>query len=233
MIDSTFDCSEFTSLVPYLEQEKVLVQIGTNDGKDTFNKIVKYVSPSKVILVEPNKTLNKEIRDCYADIPNVFIENVAITERNEKFVKLMIPKRIVKYGKDGRHKKTVNGIKYISGCYSMLPMDNWGTVFESFKATTMTFTNLCKKHNLTHIHFLMIDTEGYDCEIIKTIDFSKIKIDIIQYEKWDFPVESFTRYGEKGKQYGVAGMKYVAELLTKQGYRFEEKEWDIIAIKND
>ena len=37
-----------------------------------------------------------------------------------------------------------------------------------------------------------------------------------------FPVSNFTRHGEKGKQYGIAGMKYVAKLLKKQGLLEEE-----------
>jgi FkbM family methyltransferase len=231
--DSSFDCDVFKILYSHIKENKVFVQIGTNNGQDTFNKVVKYSSPSKIILVEPNKEFNALINESYSSISNVFIENVAITDKSDELVKLVIPKKIIPFRKGHvKGKKTVNNVAYLDVNFTLLPMDDWGTEFESVEAKSMTFNDLCKKHNLTDIHLLMIDTEGYDCEIIKSIDFSKVKIDIIQYEKWNFPVSNFTRHGKKGKQYGIAGMKYVAKILKKQGYKFEEDEWNIIAIKN-
>ena len=44
-----------------IAQNKGMIQIGTNNGADEFNGIVKYSNPSKVILVEPNKKLNGQI----------------------------------------------------------------------------------------------------------------------------------------------------------------------------
>ena len=91
--------------------------------------------------------------------------------------------------------------------FSLLPMDDWGNDFVEIEAPSMTFNDLCDKYEIRHIDFLQIDTEGYDAEIIKSIDFTKIKIDTIKYEIWHFPVECFKRHGEKGKEYGWAGMK--------------------------
>lgn len=47
----------------------------------------------------------------------------------------------------------------------------------------MTFMELCEWYEITDIHYLQIDTEGYDAEIIKSIDFAKVNIDIIKYEQ--------------------------------------------------
>ena len=66
-----------------LQKNKVFVQIGTNDGFDEFNSIVRQYEPSLVILVEPNKLLNDRINYHYQGVNNYHIENLAITEENK------------------------------------------------------------------------------------------------------------------------------------------------------
>ena len=47
----------------------------------------------------------------------------------------------------------------------------------------MTFESLLKKHNVDVFDFLQIDTEGFDYEIIKMVDFEKYKPKMINYEE--------------------------------------------------
>ena len=206
-----------------IAQNKVMIQIGTNNGADEFNGIVKYSNPSKVILVEPNKKLNGQILKNYEGIRNFYLENVAITEVNKGKVTLVIP--TIKRDKSGKN------VNYIDVHYSLLPMDDWGDSFDEMEVLSMTFSELCEKHNVINIHYLQIDTEGYDAEIIKSIDFKHINIDIIKYEDWSFPVSSFSRYGDKAKYYGVNGMTDVAYLLKNLGYSLTEENKDFIAVK--
>ncbi len=46
----------------------------------------------------------------------------------------------------------------------------------------MRFDTLLGKYGITHIDFMSLDTEGSELEILKTIDFSKITIDVITVE---------------------------------------------------
>lgn len=204
------------------KKNKVFVQIGTYNGRDEFNDFVKMYTPSKVILVDPYKPMRKEIFKNYSDIPNVFVESVAITEINKGMVTLVHP--------ENKNPKSTSQSFY-NECFSLLPMNDWGTSLKSFEAPSMTFTELCDKYELTHIHFLQIDTEGYDAEIIKSIDFNRIKIDVIRYEDWSFPVRAFTRNGEKYIRYGINGMKKVKQLLTYQGYTVERERENWVAVK--
>jgi FkbM family methyltransferase len=209
-----------------IEQNKVMVQIGTNNGADEFNTVVKSSNPSKVILVEPNMKLNGEILKNYSGISNVFIENVAITEEDKGLVKLVIPKN--HYDRSG---KRIGKTNYIDKHYSLLPMDDWGSDFNEIEVRSMTFAGLCEKHGITEIGYLQIDTEGYDAEIIKSIDFSKIHIDVIKYEDWSFPVSCFTRHGDKAAKYGVNGMNEVAFMLKFLGYVISKESSDFLAVK--
>jgi len=207
-----------------INKNGVFIQIGTNNGSDEFNIMIKKSKPSKVILVEPNKSLNNVIYRNYSGVENVFLENVAITNSNKGEVELVIPSNIY-----NGHSK--NGIRYGDAGFSLLPMDDWGDEFESIKADSMTFNELCEKYNINHVNFLQIDTEGYDSEIIKSIDFNKVDIDMIKYELWGFDEKCFTRHGDKGKEYGANGMNFVSELLVSLGYELTKLTYDMLAIK--
>jgi len=198
-----------------IESGKVLVQIGTNDGKDEFNKLCRKAKPSKVILVEPFAECNPSILKKYKQIQNVCIENVAITEVEKETVTLVLPRN-----RGG-----------ITTQFSILPMDDWGDDLLERQVPAMTFGQLCEKHQISHIHYLQIDTEGFDAEIIRTIDFNSITIDILKYEKWNFSTDAFQRHGEKGKTYGIAGMTYVSNLLKGLGYTLSDEGSDMVASK--
>ena len=197
--------------------EKVWIQIGTHNGWDLFNQMAHEKQPDRIILVEPNKNLNLKIEVNYIDLwKKIFIVNAAITEKEKGIVRLVIPK-----GKP----------HYSDKNYSLLPMDDWGDNFQMIEVPSMTFMQLCKEYNIADIDFLQIDTEGYDAEIIKSIDFNQIHIRKIKYEKWAFDINCFKRYGEDANKYGVNGMNEVAILLKSLGYVLIDGDLDITAVK--
>jgi FkbM family methyltransferase len=201
-----------------LESNKVFVQIGVYDGKDEFNELVHKYFPVKLILVEPNPAMNEEISKNYADITNYFIENSAIMEVTKGTVRLV-------------HPDNNPNAQFYNQCFSLIPMDDWGRKLKHIKAPSLSFMDLCKKYDLTDINFLQIDTEGYDAQIIQSIDFSKVSIDIIKYENWPFSPTCYKRHGDKRKKYGSNGMIDVKEFLERHGYVVEEGKADIIATR--
>ena len=51
----------------------------------------------------------------------------------------------------------------------------------------LSFMDLIKIENVSKLHLLQIDAEGYDVEILKSIDFKKIKPLIINFEhRWSY-----------------------------------------------
>ena len=212
-----------------IKKNKVLVQIGTCTGHsdhDPFEGIVKTTSPSKVILVEPNPALREEIYKNYEGVDNVFLESVAIVkEPTKELVRLVYPK-------NNKNGASINGIHYGPHNFSLVPMDDWGDDFEVLEVPGMTLNELCEKHKINHIHYLQIDAEGYDSEIIQSIDFSKVKIDIIKYEDWSFDESCFERHGEKAKLYGANGMKKAEAYLTSFDYLImKDGKQDMLAVK--
>ena len=200
----------------------IFFQIGTNNGNDIFRDKVKSDKPSLIILVEPNKSLISDINNNYKDIENVHIFNNAIYYNNNEDIELYIPKN--------------KG--YSTGHFSLLPMNDWGKkdAMEKFVAKSITFDEICRQHGITDIDFLQIDTEGFDSEIIKMIDFNKYNIKQIRFEKWGFDTSCFTRHhSELSNELGVNGMNTSIEKLKGHNYSIHEIKDrsgnDIIATK--
>jgi FkbM family methyltransferase len=184
---------------------KTFVQIGTHNGNDEFNIMVKNYKPDLIILVEPNKDMNYYIHSMYKDVKNYFIENVAINTTAGP-CKLVYPIN------------HFTGINFSSLHFSLLPMDDWGNNLQEINCNGITFMDLCEKYNISNIDYLQIDTEGFDSEIILSIDFEKIKVKKIIYEWWGFDKSAFTRHGDQYKNYGIDGMNLVEKKLKSLNF---------------
>lgn len=201
---------------------KIFVQIGTNNGNDVFRDKVINDKPDLVILVEPNKLLINDIKNNYKDIPNIKILNNAVYYYNDTDIELFIPKN-----RNYRHSH-----------FSLLPMNDWGDKknMEKIIAKSITFDEICRQYNIIDIDFLQIDTEGFDSEIIKMIDFNKYNIKQVRFEKWGFSTSCFTTYNsELSNELGINGMNNSIDKLKKHNYTIENIKDrsgnDIIATK--
>ena len=210
---------------------KVFFQIGTHTGNDLFRKLVQKSRPELVILVEPNINLINSIKHNYDGIENVHIYNNAIYYNNDENLELYIPAKNGIMGNVGENNHRYNEVNF-----SLLPMNDWGSKDNMVKITTksITFDEICKNHNITNIEYLQIDTEGFDTEIIKMIDLKKYKINKIRFEKWEFPVESFTRYNENlSNELGINGFNNAINKLKQHNYNItdinDEDGSDVIA----
>jgi FkbM family methyltransferase len=213
---------------------KTFFQIGTNDGDDLFNKLVQKYIPECIILVEPNKDLINKIKKNYNNMKNVYIYNNAIYYTDDEDIELYIP---AKNGVMGTIAE--NGLIYSDSHFSLVPMNDWGNKNDMAKITTksITFDKICSNHGITNIDYLQIDTEGFDSEIIKMIDFSKYKINTIRFEKWSFKSVSFTEHNKQlSHELGENGLFNAINKLKDNNYIINEINDsdgnDIIAILN-
>lgn len=54
--------------------------------------------------------------------------------------------------------------------------------FERIKVKCYKFNDICKNNKIKHVDYLSIDTEGSELDILKSIDFDNIDIDVIDVE---------------------------------------------------
>lgn len=53
---------------------------------------------------------------------------------------------------------------------------------EIVKVPTRTLESICDEHDIKRIHYLSIDVEGAEFDVIRSINFDKIFIDVIEFE---------------------------------------------------
>lgn len=79
---------------------------------------------------------------------------------------------------------------------------------------TRRIDSICDEHNINHIHYLSIDVEGAEYEVIQSIDFEKVFIDVIGFEN----------------NYNDICTENIKSFLTKLGYVFIHEHLDIFMI---
>jgi FkbM family methyltransferase len=60
--------------------------------------------------------------------------------------------------------------------------DQMGSTTEIITVPTKRIDSICYEYNITHIHYLSIDVEGAEFDVVKSINFEKVFIDVIGFE---------------------------------------------------
>jgi methyltransferase, FkbM family len=156
------------------------IEIGANDGiiYDPIYQHAKKYNWSG-ILVEPVAYYFNKLKANYKENSNLIFENVAISDKEEArdFYRI----------KEGLN-YLPNWCEGLGSFYlDVVLTHKWAIPnIEDYivkdQVKCVSFESLLKKYNVKIIDLLSMDTEGYDYEIIKQIDFKKIKPRIIIYE---------------------------------------------------
>ena len=151
----------------------VFVDIGAHNGVTFSNSLFFNNLGWKGICVEPVPRIFKELEK---NRPNSININCAIceTEGEMDFISLEgyteMLSGIMKFT-DPRHFKRIQGELYTCG----------GS-YEIIKVKTRRLESLLEENNITYINYLSIDVEGAEESVIKSINFNKVFIDIIEFE---------------------------------------------------
>ncbi|HEY8943209.1 MAG TPA: FkbM family methyltransferase [Polyangiaceae bacterium] len=97
-----------------------------------------------------------------------------------------------------------------------IPADH-ESLIEAIRVPSMTWDELLRRHKISRIDVLVIDTMGFDFEIIKLLPFERIKPQIIHFEH---------------SMLSADDQRACLELLTKQGYSLAKVAVDTIACLN-
>lgn len=203
------------------------IQIGANDGK-LNDPIFKYVKQFnwKGVLLEPLKhVFEKALMETYRGCENLVFVNAAIsdTNRTRKLYKLGFSNARWATGLSSFRKEVIEKhIKsgYIDSCAQregIMPPENTSDYITTEDVTCMTFDDLLAMHQVSRIDLLQIDTEGYDFEVLKLVDFNHIKPSIINYES---------------KHLSQSERKSCVEYLQSEGYLVIEYGQNTIAVVN-
>lgn len=153
------------------------VQIGANDGV-RFDSLYSIVTNRKCsgVVVEPLPDLYQRLQANYADYPDIVPVNVAVHEREGT-----LPLYRVRPEVTGRYEGWATGI----ASFDREHLIRHGIASEDVVAQDVPcvpLMTLLARTGMLDANLLQIDTEGYDAEIIRMIDFSRFRPRIIKYE---------------------------------------------------
>lgn len=181
----------FLSGLSYLKLEKIisnlvekkiinsLIQIGANDGvsHDHLNSIIKKFK-LKSLLLEPIKKYFLDLQNNYSNYDNVILENSALSTNNEiLFLYKVDPEYSNKYG------TISSGISSFYKEHLIKHGIKEKHIIQE-KVNQVSFDELLKKYNISDFDLLLIDTEGYDCQIVNDFLLKIKKIRPIIIFEW-------------------------------------------------
>lgn len=185
------------------------VQIGANNGvsDDPIHEfVVKYHLSG--VLIEPQPLIFLELRRNYAAEPQLLFENAAISAKDGE-AKMYCAKAEDGKPTSGQTTFRREVLQYQIGRRAKI---------EEIKVPTRTFQTLFARHAIRRVDLLQIDTEGFDCEILKLFDFMAYSPTIIRFEHIHLSRRELTEAVTK---------------LTDLGYQLHRDAIDLVAIRND
>lgn len=188
------------------------VQIGANDGirADPLRLFVLKDGWSG-LMIEPLGGVFARLERTYRGFPGISLENVAIASSGgvREFFQLV---------GDGEAPAYLD----LLGSLDPEPLRERAASDPALRLISspvrcMTFDAVCEKHGVSSFDLIVIDTEGYDFEVIKTIDFKRFQPAGLIYE-----------HGLLDGEARAACRSHLAE----QGYETAELARDTLALAN-
>jgi FkbM family methyltransferase len=176
------------------------LQIGVHIGNDEAFDIIKNHDIELGILVEPLTQLIPYVKENYKDIKNIHIENKAIAVDTSDSISFFYD--------------TNDPITELSSMKKqhLLEHNVKEEDIKEIKVETESLNSMIDRYGITELDYLFVDTEGFDYDILMSLNLDKYKIQNIIFE--DIHMDGT----------GVRGIKYktLVDRLISEGYSVEK-----------
>ena len=194
--------------------DPVFVEVGANDGvaHDKLNAMI-VGRGWRGVLVEPVPHVFERLQATYRDVPGVALEQAAIgTEDGERpFFHLAesddegLPDWYDAIGSFSRD--------FVAAHREAIPDIDHRIV--SIDVPVLTFDSLCRRHGLDSVDLLLVDAEGHDGRIVRSVDLARRRPRIVIYEHYHLD---------------AAERAACTAHLRAAGYEFFEEAMDTYAL---
>ncbi|PCH53534.1 MAG: methyltransferase FkbM [Flavobacteriaceae bacterium] len=172
------------------------IQIGANDGV-SFDFLYDFLIErnSRGIVIEPIKEYFEELCKNYKNYPKILKINKAVHPYKKKIEIYKIDKK-----KADKYPDWVKGIASLNkNHHKKTKISSDDIIIE--KVQTDTLMNIIdENYNYNYIDFIQIDTEGFDYEVIKMIDFNTLKPSLLKVEYINLSKEDKTNLKQMLRQ---------------------------------
>lgn len=199
----------------------VFVQVGGNDGR-SFDPIYRFVMRHRDrvsgVIVEPVPEYFRELRKSYRGHPGVTTVNAAIHAHERE---------MTIYRVDSSRLNSLPSWAKGSASFNLAHLQRLNLSPEAIVAERVpciTLDELVETHLPTgaaaELDLLQVDTEGYDAEIIRTIDFDRVSPAIIRFE-----------HGVGQGMLDREAFRTLLDILHRQGYACAVERLDVTAYR--
>lgn len=187
------------------------IQVGANDGVSfdfLYDVVIK--RKSKGIVIEPVKEYYNELVENYRIYQNIKTVNIAVHP-----TKKLISMHKIKESSYPKYPDWVKGIASLNpNHYNALNIESID-VEEILVDGTHLMNIISEQYEGVELDYFQVDTEGFDYEVIKMIDFNLINPKMIKFESVSLSNEDY---------------KSVKLLLEEKGYYVFKEFNDTIAV---
>jgi FkbM family methyltransferase len=160
------------------------VEIGSNDA-DHHDHLSEYIRSRswRGVMVEPVPYVFESLTTRYGDVEGVALENAAIAATDGQLPFYHLRKATPEERE--RLPYWYHGTGSFSRDQVLSHRKNIPDVEERIverQVTALTFESLAEKHGLEDLDLLLTDTEGYDWEILRTVDLKRFRPRLAIYE---------------------------------------------------
>lgn len=195
------------------KQDLVFLEIGANDGV-TIDPLWPFVQRYgwRGIMVEPIPATFQKLATNYAAHPQVHLVNAAIGHSDGEQTIYAVkehPGQVERANLYASFRKDVvlSQVRYVP---------NVENEIEELRVPCYTLSTLLDKTQIGNIDILQIDTEGFDAEILKMVDFVRLNPSLIQFEHTNL---------------SKSEIDACARLLIERGYKVAWDSLDMIGYR--
>lgn len=170
------------------KRDGFLVDIGAADGV-RYSNSYKFISAGwSGLLIEPNQKSFQKLTSVHKNNEKVILYNCGASYETKLNTEVYCDKN------DSFEQLTTFSTQQVQNCKDYFKCDFYSQTIDIHKTS-----EIFQKFNITKIDFLSIDTESYDFNVIKGIDFDVVDIHIIIVEHNSDELESYL----KSKNYEI------------------------------
>lgn len=184
--------------------EAVFVQLGSNDGaKHDPLRAAFLRSRWSGVMVEPVPFVFERLRANYGGNPRVRLENVAVATRSGFMPFHYLAQADAEhdlpdwYDELGSFRRDVI-LKHVDR------VPDLERRIVTMDVPCVTLLELCRRNGIAAVDLLHTDLEGYDYEVIRSIDFAQLRPTLLVYEHWHLSGEDRARCRDGLRSAGYA-----------------------------
>jgi FkbM family methyltransferase len=211
------------NVLPYVVAEQLerdpeffFLEIGANDGvvADPIHELVRRHGLAG-LLVEPLPDLFEQLKANYAGHPKVAFERCAIGREDGQatLYRVRPDAPLPRWAHSIASFDRAHLIHHLTG--TKKGASSVESYVEETKVPCLKLSTLLRKHGIEHLTLLQVDTEGFDCEVVRMALEAGLRPAIINYE--------FIHAGRRAQS-------ECKQLLIDAGYRFVDIGRDTLAV---